>query len=89
MDQQSGTNWIEERVIGILRELAKEEELPGHLVAGPIVGTDTVESLGIDSIGAVWLIDRLEDEANILLPDDFLEFEESVASIAQRMNTLT
>lgn len=88
MDQQSITNWTEERVIGILRELAKEEDLPAHLVAGPITGADTVETLGIDSLGAVWLTDRLEAMINIPLPDDFLEYDNSVATIAQRMNTL-
>ncbi len=88
MDQQSGTNWTEERVIGILRELAKEEDLPKHLVAGPITGADTVETMGIDSLGAVWLTDRIEAEANIPLPDDFLEYDHSIATIAQRMNTL-
>lgn len=88
MDQQSAEVWTEARVIGILRDLAKEEELPEHLLTGPILATDTVEALGIDSIGAVALIDRLEEHAGVLLPDDFLEFDESVASIATRMNTL-
>lgn len=88
MDQQSGTLWSKERLIGILRDLAREKELPEHLLDGEIGGADTVETLGIDSIGAVALIDRLEAEAGVLLPDDFLEFDESVEKIAQRMNTL-
>lgn len=88
MDRQVGEAWTEDRVIDILRELAREEELPAHLVEGAILATDTVESLGIDSIGAVALIDRLEDRANVHLPDDFLDIDESVASIAARMNSL-
>ena len=88
MDQQNGAAWTEERVIGILRDLAGEEELPAHLKDGKIGPEDTVESLGIDSIGAVALIDRLEAEAGVHLPDDFLEFDESVANIAARMNSL-
>lgn len=80
--------WTADRVIVILRELAKAEELPNHLIDGPITGADTVETLGIDSIGAVTLVDQLESEANVLLPDDFLAFEDSIDDIANRMNAL-
>jgi acyl carrier protein len=88
MDQQSGANWTEERVIGILRELAKEQELPEYLVDSTIASEDTVEGLGIDSIGGVALIDRLEAEAGVHLPDDFLGYDDSVGNIAKRMNSL-
>ena len=89
MDQQSGASWTEERVIGLLRELARIEELPVHLATSTINGADTVESLGIDSIGGVALIDRLETESGIPLSDDFLDFDSSVASIALQMNALS
>ncbi len=88
MTQQSSANWTEERVIGVLRELAKNEELPAHLVTGTITGADTVETLGIDSIGGVALIDQLETDSGIPLPDDFLDFDTTVASITQQMNAL-
>lgn len=89
MDKLNDASWTDERVSDILRELAKIEELPAHLVTGTIAGEDTVETLGIDSIGAVALIDRLEADSGVLLPDDFLDFDSTVSSIAQRMNTLT
>lgn len=89
MDKLNDASWTDERVSDILRELAKIEELPAHLVTGTITGEDTVETLGIDSIGAVALIDRLEADSGVLLPDDFLDFDSTVSSIAQRMNTLT
>ncbi|MEM7318377.1 MAG: acyl carrier protein [Pseudomonadota bacterium] len=88
MDQHNKAVWTEDRLIGVIRDLAKENELPDHLITGKILGLDTVETLGIDSIGAVALIDRLEAEAGVLLPDDFLEFEESVEQIALRLNAL-
>ena len=88
MDQQNGANWTEERVIGILRELANDNELPQHLAKGTIKGTDTVEYLGIDSIGAVVLLDRLEEEAGVQLADDFLGFGDSVGKIVMLMNSL-
>lgn len=88
MDQHNGTQWTVERVVGILRDLAAQEELPNHLLSGSISGSDTVATLGIDSIGAVELIDRLEEESNVLLPDDFLSFEDSIDDIVQRLNTL-
>ena len=88
MDGQGSAGWTDERVIGILRQLAREKELPEHLEHGAIMATDTVESLGIDSIGAVGLIDRMEAEAGVLLPDDFLGFDETIGNIAKRMNSL-
>ncbi len=88
MDQNAGANWTEDRVIGILRELAKEMELPAHLVDATIAATDTVEYLGIDSIGAVVLLDRLEAEVGQLLPDDFFDVNDSVGNIVERMNSL-
>lgn len=88
MNQQQPSAWTEERVIGIIRTLAEEEELPEYLRTAPITGTDTVETLGLDSIGAVVLIDRLEADGGVPLPDDFLGFEDSVADIVQRLKTL-
>ena len=88
MDQQQPSAWTEERVIGIIRTLAEEEELPEYLRTAQITGTDTVETLGLDSIGAVVLIDRLEADGGVPLPDDFLGFEDSVADIVQRLKTL-
>jgi len=88
MDQQAGTSWTEERVIGIMRELAMEKELPEHLVDGEISSADTVEYLGLDSISAVVLLDRLEAEAGVLLPDDFFDVDDSVGSIAKSMASL-
>ena len=88
MDTQSNGPWTDERVIGILHDLAKEEELPEHILTGKITGDDTVETLGIDSIGAVALIDRLEAQVGLPLPDDFLNLEDNIASIVERLNEL-
>lgn len=89
MDQQNGSAWTEDRVIGVIRGLAEEEDLPDHLKGGTISGTDTVETLGIDSIGAVALVDRLEEEAGVPLPDDFLELEDNIAAIVARLNGMS
>ena len=80
--------WTVDRVAGILRVLAEEDELPQHLLTAPITATDTVETLGLDSIGAVALIDRLETESGVALPDDFLDLKDSVADIVARLGAL-
>lgn len=80
--------WTVDRIVAILRTLAEEDELPGHLLTSAITGDDTVETLGIDSIGAVALIDRLESEAGVPLPDDFLDFKDSVSVIADRLSAM-
>jgi len=87
-DQQPTTKWSIERIVGVLRAMADEDDLPEHLKAVQISGQDTVETLGLDSLGAVYLIERLEAEAGVALPDDFLEFDDSVAVIAERINRL-
>ena len=51
MDQQNRTVWTAERLIEILRKLAEEQVLPKHLVDASVSGLDTVETLGMDSIG--------------------------------------
>lgn len=88
MDQQNPGNWTEEKVIGILRDLAKKEELPQHLLGGTISSEDTVDTLGIDSIGAVALIDTLEEAVGQPLPDDFLDLTDNIAGIVKRLNDL-
>lgn len=88
MDQQNRTVWTAERLIEILRKLAEEQVLPKHLVDASVSGLDTVETLGIDSIGAVEFIDQLEVEVGVMLPDDFLDFGDSIDGIAHRLNAL-
>ncbi|MEX0283105.1 MAG: acyl carrier protein [Paracoccaceae bacterium] len=85
----SDQTWTVDRVAAILRELAKEDELPQHLLTAAITEADTVETLGLDSIGAVALIDRLETEAGVPLPDDFLDFKDSVADIVARLSCMS
>ena len=86
MADAQGSAWTEDRVIAIVRELAAEDEVPEHLKTAEITGADTVESLGLDSIGAVALIDRLETEAGTALPDDFIDLNDSVSVIVERLN---
>ncbi len=89
MNQQNSGGWTEEKVIGLLRDLAKKEELPQHLLSGSISSEDTVDTLGIDSIGAVTLIDTLEEEVGQPLPDDFLDLTDNIAGIVKRLNDLS
>lgn len=84
-DTSTSAEWTTERVIEIIRVLAREEELPSRLETAPISGDDTAETLGLDSIGAFVLIDRLETDTGANLPDDFLSLEDSVSVIAERL----
>jgi acyl carrier protein len=82
------TTWTSESVIKVLRDLATEDDLPAHLATGEIKDSDTVETLGIDSLGGAYLIERLEDLSGVPMPDDFLDAKDDVAKIASRMNDL-
>jgi acyl carrier protein len=75
-----------EHTIGIIRALAREQELPEYLVTAAIRPEDTIETLGIDSLGAVSLIERLEAELDIMLPDDFLDIADNIAGITRRLD---
>ncbi|MBV1926943.1 MAG: hypothetical protein KUG62_07275 [Rhodobacteraceae bacterium] len=85
-DQEQVKAWTVERVAEVVRSLAEEDDLPEHLKSAQITGQDTVETLGLDSLGAVYLIERLEEVAGIPLPDDFLNFGDSIAVIADSIN---
>jgi acyl carrier protein len=86
-DQQIPMQMME-HVIRIIRTLAGEAELPEHLASVAITPEDTVETLGIDSLGAVSLIERLETELDITLPDDFLDIADDIAGIAHRLDAI-
>jgi len=88
MNQQETGGWTGEKVISIIRELAAQDELPEHLQTAKISSTDTVDTLGLDSIGGIALIDRFEAEVGIPLPDDFLDANDNVAGMAKRLNDL-
>ncbi|MEO7380965.1 MAG: phosphopantetheine-binding protein [Paracoccaceae bacterium] len=85
-NNQKITIWTTQDVVEVLRSLAREEELPEHLVTGEITGADTVDSLGIDSLGGVYLIERLEEMTGLLMPDEFLDLDYNLAGIAERLN---
>ncbi len=78
-------NWTAEKLVEVLRDLAREDELPAHLKDGPIGEGDTVTSLGLDSLGVVTVIERLEEMTGVPIPDDFIEMEDTIAGIAARL----
>ncbi|MGD9164959.1 MAG: acyl carrier protein [Chromatiales bacterium] len=78
-----------EYLIRIIKALSVEAELPEHLITATITSEDTVETLGLDSLGAVSLIERLEAELGISLPDDFLDMADNIAGIARRLDALS
>ncbi len=87
-DTTIGATWTADKVIAIIRELAGKADLPEHLIEGDISGSDTVDTLGIDSIGGVYLVERLEEETGILMPDDFLELAFTLDELTERLNRL-
>ena len=88
MDDAMPEGWTEARVVAVIRRLAAEDELPARLQTADIGAGDTAETLGLDSIGALCLVDRLEEEAGTPLPDDFLDLKDSVGSIAERLRRM-
>ena len=78
-------DWTADKLVAVLRELANEDELPAHLKEGPIGEADTVTSLGLDSLGVVTVIERLEEMTGVPIPDDFIEMEDTIAGIAARL----
>jgi len=84
----TGETWTTEKLVAVLRELAQQDDLPAHLISGEISATDTVDTLGIDSLGGAFLIEKLEEISGVLMPDDFLELKDDVATIAGRLNDI-
>ena len=88
MDQEKITMWTWQAVVSVLRTLATEEDLPSHLIAGEINEADTMETLGVDSLGQVYIVERLEQLTGKLMPDEFLDVNDSIAVIATSLNEL-
>ena len=88
MGPKSAMVWASEDVISIIRELAGDGQFPAHLVNGEISELDSIDALGIDSIGAVYLIDRLEELTRIPMPDDFVPPGTDIRGIAARVNEI-
>jgi acyl carrier protein len=80
--------WTSGDIISAIRELAGDGHFPAHLVDAEILESDTVDSLGIDSIGAVYLIDRLEELTGVSMPDDFVPPGTDIRGIAARVNEI-
>jgi acyl carrier protein len=80
--------WKPEDIISVIRELARDGQFPAHLVDGEISERDSVDTLGIDSIGAVYLIDRLEVLTGVPMPDDFVAPGTDIGGIAARVNEI-
>lgn len=87
-EQSTPLIWTTEKVVAVIRDLATQEDLPFRLIVAPISGHDTVDSLGIDSLGGVYLIERLEQLTGHLMPDDFLDLDFTISEIAERLNRL-
>jgi acyl carrier protein len=88
MGAKPGQVWTADDIISAIRGLAGDGQFPAHLVDGDIRETDSVESLGIDSIGGVHLIDRLEEMTGLSLPDDFVPPGTDISGIAARLNQI-
>lgn len=82
------TTWTTQEVVSVLRTLANEKDLPEHLITAEITAADSVRTLGIDSLGQVYLIERLEEMTGVLMPDDFLDVKDNIAAIAERLNQI-
>lgn len=87
-EPKSSMIWKPDDVISVIRELARDGQYPAHLVDGEISEFDSVDTLGIDSIGGVYLIDRLEELTGVPMPDDFVPPGTDIRGIAARVNEI-
>lgn len=82
------TVWTPADIISVIRDLAAEGLFPAHLVDGEISEADSIDVLGIDSIGGVYLIDRLEELTGVAMPDDFAPPGTDLRGLADRVNQI-
>lgn len=85
----SDSPWTTDRVIALIKDMAGSEELPAHLKSATIKPEDTIISLGLDSLAAVMVIERLEEDTGEPIPDDFIDMDGTkISDIADRLNKL-
>jgi acyl carrier protein len=88
MGMKPATIWTPADIISVIRELAEKGLFPAHLLDGEISERDSIDALGIDSIGGVYLIDRLEELTGVAMPDDFAPPGTDLTGIADRVNRI-
>lgn len=76
-------------LIEVVQELARAGDLPAHLADVELSQTATFADLGIDSLGALAIVEALEERIGRALPDDFVSADDTLATLGERAAALT
>jgi hypothetical protein len=75
-------------LVELIHRLARQGDLPQHLLASPLGAGTRLERLGLDSLGNLTLLEELEQWTGLELPDEALDPGCSLAEVVERLNAL-
>lgn len=76
-----------DEVITVIRQLARDGDMPKALAAAPIGAGTRLDQLGLDSLGKVNLVAAIDQYLGVYIAADTLTGEETLGEIAQQMSS--
>lgn len=75
-------------IIALIRELAKQGDLPRDLATAAITAETTLEGLSLDSLGRMILLSALDESRGVLIPGDILSPGLTLGGLAAKITNL-
>lgn len=72
-------------VVGIIRDLARDGDLPRDLVEAPLGADTTLGGLALDSLGKLTLLAALDERLAIYIPDDSIDDTTTIGALVTRV----
>ena len=69
----------------LIRELARDGDLPRDLVDAPLDEETTLESLSLDSLGRMNLVAALDDRMGIYIPENLVTPDVTLGMLAEKL----
>ncbi len=72
-------------VVGIIRDLARDGDLPRDLAEAPLDADTTLGGLALDSLGKLTLLAALDERLAIYIPDDSIDDTTTIGALVARV----
>jgi acyl carrier protein len=72
-------------VLGLIRQLASDGDLPKALVNAPIGANTAIDDLGMDSVAKASLLTAIDESLGIFIPDDKISGEMTLGALADQV----
>lgn len=84
-DVATATKSLADDVVGIIRDLARDGDLPRDLAEASLDAGTTLGSLALDSLGKLTLLAALDERLAIYIPDDSIDDTTTIGALVARV----